>query len=115
MQACGYGRSSLCARKPRLAERALYKIVVQHQFADLVFLHLAADLGVRRFSAASAFEHIGSTRKELLLPRTDLIGMYFELLSKLRNRSIVLQGSQRHLRLEGRCVVPAGSLLHLRS
>jgi hypothetical protein len=41
--------------------------------------------------------------------------MYVELLSKLRNRSIVLQGSQRHLRLEGRCVVPAGSLLHLRS
>jgi hypothetical protein len=60
---------------------------------------------------ATALKHISSACKELLFPRGDLIGMHVELLSKLRNRSIVFQGSQGHLRFEGRCVVPAGSFL----
>jgi hypothetical protein len=62
--------------------------------------------------------HRVQTRRQRLqgvFLRADLIGMHVELLSKLRNRSIVLQGSEGHLRLEGRCVVPAGSLLHRRS
>jgi hypothetical protein len=48
---------------------------------------------------------------ELLLPRGDRIGMNVELFSKLCNRSIVLQGSQSHLRLEGRCMISAGTLI----
>jgi hypothetical protein len=68
-----------------------------------------------RLFAERSERDVGGWPTELLFPRGDLIGMHVELLSKLRNRSIVLQGSQGHLRLEGRCVVPAGSLLHLRS
>jgi hypothetical protein len=64
---------------------------------------------------ATALKHIGSASRELLFPRGDLIGMHVELFSKLCNRSIVLQRSQGHFRLESRCVVPAGSFLYLRS
>jgi hypothetical protein len=35
-----------------------------------------------------------------------------ELLGKLRNRPIAFDGGKRHLRLEGRCVVPACSSVH---
>jgi hypothetical protein len=38
--------------------------------------------------------------------------MDVELLGKLRNRSIALDRSEGHLRLEGRCVVPARSSRH---
>jgi hypothetical protein len=44
-----------------------------------------------------------------------MIGVNVELLSQLRHRSIVLQGSQGPFRLEGRGVVPARSSLHGRS
>jgi hypothetical protein len=35
-----------------------------------------------------------------------------ELLRQLSQRPIALDGGKRHLRLEGRCVVPARSSLH---
>lgn len=82
------------------------------------------DLGVQRFhvhgrlahSVASArTEHIGSLAFKLSLPRRDLIGVDVELLGRLSQRSIALHGGQRHLRLEGRCVVPARSSAHCRS
>jgi hypothetical protein len=38
--------------------------------------------------------------------------MNVELLGNLHNGSIALDGSERHLRLEGRCVVPARSSRH---
>jgi hypothetical protein len=57
-------------------------------------------------------EHIGSTALELGLPRRDLIGMDVELLCKLPNGSIALDGGKRHLRLESRTVVPARSSRH---
>jgi hypothetical protein len=38
--------------------------------------------------------------------------MDVELLRKLSQRSIALDGGKRHLRLEGRCVVPARSSAH---
>jgi hypothetical protein len=37
--------------------------------------------------------------------------MYVELLGKLRHRPIALDGGKRHLRLEGRCVIPPRSSL----
>src|SRR5213595_1385382 len=40
------------------------------------------------------------------LPRCDLVGVHVELLGKLSKRAIALDGSKRHLGLEGRCVVP---------
>ena len=63
-------------------------------------------------TAAAGTEHIGSTALKLRLPRRDLIGVNVELLGKLRQRSIALDGGKRHLRLEGRCVVPARSSPH---
>ena len=47
--------------------------------------------------------------------RCDLIGVGVELLGKLSQGSIALDGGKRHLRLESRCVVPARSSLHGRS
>ena len=47
--------------------------------------------------------------------RCDLIGVGVELLGKLSQGSIALDGGKRHLRLESRCVVPARSTLHGRS
>jgi putative ABC transport system substrate-binding protein len=40
------------------------------------------------------------------------VGLVVELLRKLSQCSIALDGGQRHLRLEGRCVVPARSSGH---
>ncbi len=54
-------------------------------------------------------ENIGSRAFELSLPRRDLIGVDVELLRELRQRPIALDRRKRHLRLEGRCVVPARS------
>ena len=68
--------------------------------------------GWRRSVAAAGTEHIGSPALELRLPRCDLIGVDVELLRKLSQRSIALDGGKRHLRLEGRCVVPARSSGH---
>jgi hypothetical protein len=40
------------------------------------------------------------------------MGMNVELLGQLRQRPIALDGGKRHLRLEGRCVIPARSSAH---
>src|SRR5215471_4462764 len=108
---------SIIALRPEIppCRAHVLKNLLQDQFADLGVQGLDVDLAGRRSGLATALKHVGSAFKELLLPRSDLIGMHVELLSKLRNRSIVLQRSQRHLRFEGWCVVPAGSPLHRRS
>jgi hypothetical protein len=49
---------------------------------------------------------------KLGFPRCDLIEVHVELLRQLSQCSITLDGSKRHLRLEGRCVVPARSSTH---
>src|SRR5262245_43165854 len=49
---------------------------------------------------------------KLRLPRCDLVRVHVELLGKLRDGPIALDGRKRNLRLEGRCVVPAGSSRH---
>ena len=60
-------------------------------------------------------EHPGSPVKKLGLPGRDLVGMDIELLGQLGQGLLASQGSQSHLRLEGRKVVPALSLAHHRS
>jgi hypothetical protein len=57
-------------------------------------------------------KNIGSPALKLRFPRCDLNGVDVELLRKLSQRSIALDGGKRHLRLEGRCVVPARSSAH---
>src|SRR6266566_5240713 len=73
-------------------------------------LHI--DGWLRGSLAAAGTEHIGCPFLELRLPRCDLIGVDVELLRKLSQGSIALQGRKCHLRLEGRCVVPARSSVH---
>ena len=65
-----------------------------------------ADGRLRRDGTAAGTEYVGGSGFELRLSRSHLVGMHVELLGKLRQGSITLDGSQRHLRLEGRCVVP---------
>jgi hypothetical protein len=89
-------------------------------------LHLIqlADLGVQRLQvdgrlccsvAAAGTEYLGRPCLKLCFPRRDLIGVNVELLGKLRQCSIALDGRKRHPRLESRCVVPARSSAHGRS
>jgi hypothetical protein len=73
----------------------------------------AGNLSVGRLMEfAVGTEYVGSPTFKLRLPRCDLIGVDVELLRKLHQRSVTLDGGKRHLRLEGRCVVPAGSSAH---
>ena len=55
---------------------------------------------------------LGSPALKLRLPGRDLIGVDVELLRQLSHRPVALDGGKRHLRLEGRCVVPAWSSAH---
>src|SRR3954463_6488620 len=57
-------------------------------------------------------EHPGSPVQELSLPGRDLVRVHVELLGQLGQRLLALHGSQGHLRLEGRGVVPARSSRH---
>src|SRR4249919_3730226 len=50
--------------------------------------------------------------QELAAPLRDLVRMHVELLRQLRQRLLTLDGRYRHLRLEGRAVVPARSFRH---
>jgi hypothetical protein len=63
---------------------------------------LHVDGGWRRSVAATKTEHIGSATFELRFPRRDLIGVDVELLRQLSQGPIALEGSKRHLCLEGR-------------
>src|SRR3981189_1105156 len=63
---------------------------------------LHVDRRRRHGVAAARTKHIGSPALELRLPRHDLIGVDVELLGKLRQCPIALDGSKRHLRLTWR-------------
>jgi hypothetical protein len=67
---------------------------------------------LRRADATAETENIGSPALELRFPRCDLIGVDVELLRKLSQCSIAPNRGTRHLRLESRCVVAAGSSAH---
>jgi hypothetical protein len=59
--------------------------------------------------------NLGCSFEELILPGRYLVGMNVKLLGQLRQRAIVLDRCQRHLRLERRRVIPTGSRAHGRS
>lgn len=50
---------------------------------------------------------------KLGLPLRDLVGVHIKLLRQLHQRLVAAQGCHRHLRLERRCVIPAGPLHRL--
>ena len=102
-------------RRPRRNYTPAFKAKVARQFADLGVQRLHVDGRWSRTVAAAETEHIGSSAFELRFPRCDLIGVDVELFRQLSQCSIALDGGKRHLRLEGRCVVPARSSLHGRS
>ena len=54
----------------------------------------------------------GGTFQELGTPLRNLIGMHIKLLCQLGKCLLAAHRSERHLRLEGRVVVPPGSLCH---
>ncbi len=60
-------------------------------------------------------EHVGSPALKLGFPGGDLIGVDVEMLGQLGQCPIALDGGKRHLRLEGRGLVPACSSAHCRS
>ena len=105
---------SLCAQQTRFGERAFQKIVLQRQLSDLRMKSLQIDRRRPRI-AFPAPENAGRAFEKLTLPLRDLVGVDFELLRQLGQRLLALDRGQRHLRLEGRRVVPTGSLRHLRS
>jgi hypothetical protein len=78
--------------------------ICEQQSARLSF-RTYVDRQLGRGAAAPWTEYASGGALELRLPRCDLIGMNVELLGKLSQRSITLDGGKRHLRLEGRCVV----------
>ena len=65
---------------------------------ELLYL-LFIVLGLDRIPA----EHVLRALDQALLPVLNLIGMNIELLGQLSQGALALQGSQCHLRLEGRC------------
>jgi hypothetical protein len=60
-------------------------------------------------------KNIRSPALELRFPRCNLVRVHVKLLGKLRDGPIAHDGGKRNLRLEGRCVVPAGSSRHAHS
>src|ERR671929_2148341 len=96
------------AGRPCRAHRT--KIVGQRQLADLGMKRLHVEgwrgrLGLRT-------KHPGSPFQELSLPGRDLVWMYIELLGEFGQRLLASHGSQGHLCLEGRRMVPARSFAH---
>src|SRR5467141_3856593 len=72
-------------------------------------LHIDGRRGRRH---APRSENSGSSPLQLRLPCRNLIGVDVEMLRQLSYRPVALDGGKRHLRLEGRCVVPARSSVH---
>jgi len=108
------GRSSFCARQQsRLAQRPGQKIVHQRQLADLGVQRLHVDRGLGRLAMAFRSENPCRPFQQLAAPRRDLVRVNVKLLRQLGQRPLALNGSQCHLGLEGRAVVPACSLRHM--
>src|SRR5882672_2610585 len=86
-------------------------IVLQRQLPDLGVqrLHIDHRRGRRR---APRSKNSGSATLQLGLPRRNLIGVNIKVLGQLSYRPVAFDGGKRHLRLEGRCVVPARSSVH---
>ena len=70
------------------------------------------DVRLRRFARCPRPENIGRGLLELILPGADLAGVDAELLRQLRECPVALDRRDRHLRLEGRRMVPACTFRH---
>jgi translation initiation factor IF-2 len=86
--------------------------LAQRQLPDLGLHLLRAGTLFRPTLLGRRHEHADRSVEQLGLPLRDLVGVNVELLRQLSQCSIALDGSKRHLRLEGRCVVPARSSAH---
>jgi hypothetical protein len=84
----------------------------ERQLANLGVKRLHVDCRRGRAGSRLATEHPGSSLQELGLPGRDLVRVHVELLGQFGQRLLTFHGSQRHLRLEGRGMVPPGSLAH---
>src|ERR1700738_1964372 len=92
--------SIIALRSANLLCRALLpKIVLQRQLANLGMQRLHVDSRLPGSVAAAGTEHIGCPFLELRLPGCDLIGVDVELLRKLSQSSIALQGRKRHINI----------------
>ncbi len=65
-----------------------------------------------RLGGSGSTEDARGPFQKLRAPLRDLVGVNVELLRQLGQRPLALDGRQRHLRLEGRAVVPARSSGH---
>ena len=97
------------------AQRSGQKIIHKRQLADLGVQCLYVDRRLSSLDPRLAAKYTGSPLKQLPAPLRDLIGMNVKQLGQLRQRLLALHGSQCHLCLECRTVVPAGSFTHLHS
>jgi len=70
------------------------RIVLQRQRSDLRVQRLHVDGGLRHSVAPEGTENISSPALELRFPRCDLIGVDVELLRKLSQCSIALDGNR---------------------
>jgi len=92
------------------AERTGRKIVLQRQLADLRVQRFEINRPCRLLGRRAGPEHSGGTLKQMRLPRRDLVRVDVIQVRQLSQRLLALDGRQRHLRLEGRVVVPACTL-----
>jgi len=83
------------------------------QLANLGVQRLHVDRRLRRFAMAVRPEDPRCAFQQLAAPDRDLVRLNVELPHQLGQRLFALHGSQGHLRLEDRAVVPACSLRHL--
>src|ERR1035441_3743230 len=72
-------------------------------------LYVDSGRGRRRATRA---KHVRCPALKLSFPGRNLIGVDIKVLGQLCYRPVTLDGGKRHLRLEGRCVVPARSSVH---
>jgi hypothetical protein len=100
--------------RPASARALRTKIVLQRQLSDLGVKELQIDRRRRRFRLVAS-ENARRAFEKLTTPLRDLVRMDVKLLRKFGQGLLALDRGQRHLRLEGRRVVPASSFPHLRS
>src|SRR4051812_5546401 len=97
-------------RACRRAKRCLRRWFTQ--LSDLGMQHRQVHRWTLTVAATLRAKQSGCPVEKLRLPLSDLVGMNVKLLCQLGQRLLALDSSQSHLRLESRCVVPAGSFRH---
>jgi hypothetical protein len=97
---------SVLKMSPRLMFRAFACLAMARSCAGSIIALRSVNL----LPSGPSKKSFSSVSSPMRLPRRDLIGVDVELLRELSQGSIALQGRKRHLRLEGRRVVPARRL-----